>query len=161
MPERLTKSAKVSDHVANARAKKRAEAEAIGVDDAFISDMVEQFYTSIRSDDLLGPIFEAHIGDWQPHLARMKMFWRSVLHNSGEYSGNPMVKHTAIPGLEEEHFAHWLGLFYATLEQLGDRPAAELVGARARMIAASLISGIAVTRDGIAGIRAGESLPHV
>ena len=76
----------------NARQNKRANAEDIGIDERFISDMVEQFYASIRADELLGPIFAKRVADWPAHLLRMKQFWRSVLHNSGEFSGNPMAK---------------------------------------------------------------------
>jgi hemoglobin len=111
---------------------------------------------------LLGPIFAERIADWPAHLARMKAFWRSVLHNSGEFSGNPMVKHLAIPGLESRHFERWLMLFYATLKDAEGHPAATaLVGGRARMIADSLLTGIAVHRDGLAGGSAGKDLPHV
>ena len=39
--------------------------------------------------------------------------------------------------------------------------AAALVGGRARMIADSLLTGIAMRRDGLAGGRAGKDLPHV
>jgi hemoglobin len=92
----------------------------------------------------------------------MKQFWRSVLHASGEFAGNPMVKHVAIPGLEERHFAHWLGLFYATLRELEPSDAAtRLVAERARMIADSLLTGIETQRNGLAGARAGDGLPHV
>ena len=77
------------------RAEKRAAAEQIGVDARFIDRLVEDFYAKIRDDALLGPIFARHIADWPPHLSRMKAFWRSVLHNSGEFSGNPMLKHLA------------------------------------------------------------------
>lgn len=163
MPEkiRLTKSPTASDHVLNARAKKRSEAEEIGVTDQYISDFVEQFYDAIREDDMLGPIFMGKIKDWPVHLGRMKTFWRSVLHNSGEYSGNPMQLHVAMPELGEEHFAHWLTLFYKTLEELGDREAAELVGMRARMIASSLLTAIEIQGKGIGGLKAGENLPHV
>ncbi|NTZ42646.1 group III truncated hemoglobin [Altererythrobacter sp. SALINAS58] len=149
-------------HTRQKRAEKRAAAEKVGVDEAFIDHLVEAFYTRIRSDDLLGPIFARHIAEWPPHLARMKCFWRSVLHNSGEFSGNPMLKHLAIPGLAIEHFTRWLDLFYATLrEQEGQHAASELVGTRARMIADSLLTGISMRRDGLAGGRAGKDLPHV
>ena len=87
------------EEVRAARAAKRAEAEALGVDEAFVSHMVEHFYSAIREDDVLGPIFAERIDDWPTHLARMKAFWRSILFNSGEFSGNPMRKHMAIPGL--------------------------------------------------------------
>lgn len=149
-------------HALRARAAKRQAAEAIGVDAAYVDRFVEAFYARIRSDELLGPIFAERIEDWPVHLARMKAFWRSVLHNSGEFSGNPMVKHIAIPGLDASHFAHWLDLFYATLRDLeGDPEATALVGGRARMIADSLLTGIAMRKDGLTGARAGKDLPHV
>ena len=85
-----------------------------------------------------------------------------MLHASGEFAGNPMVKHLAIPGLEERHFAHWLDLFYATLrEQQPTDEATRLVAVRARMFADSLLTGIETRRNGLAGARAGASLPHV
>lgn len=154
--------AEVHAHAAAARARKRAEAEALGVNDAYIAQLVERFYARIREDALLGPIFAERIADWDAHLGRMKAFWRSILHNSGEYSGNPMEKHIAIPGLEEEHFAHWLALFYETLREMEPDPqASRLVGTRARMIADSLLTGIAVKSGGLQRARAGEGLPTI
>ena len=144
------------------RAEKRAAAEQIGVDADFIDHLVETFYEKVRDDELLSPIFAERISDWPPHLSRMKAFWRSVLHNSGEFSGNPMLKHLAIPGLRLGHFARWLELFYETLREAeGDDAAATLVGSRARMIADSLLTGIEMRRNGLAGGRAGENLPYV
>ncbi len=150
------------DHALRARQTKQAEAEAIGIDSGFISAMVESFYAAVREDDLLGPIFAARIADWPIHLDRMKQFWRSILHNSGEFSGNPMVKHIAIPGLTEVHFTRWLDLFYANLRGMEPDPrATSLIGARARMIAESLLTGITIQRDGIDGCSQKRSLPHV
>jgi hemoglobin len=155
-------SHEASAHAAHARQAKRHEAEAIGIDERFISYMVEGFYADIRKDDLLGPVFAERIADWPPHLARMKQFWRSILHNSGEFSGNPMARHIAIPGLEPRHFVRWLELFYANLRTMTQNPrSAELVGERARMIAESLLAGILVRREGIAGAIKKEELPHV
>lgn len=149
-------------HIEALRARKRAEAEAVGVDAEYISVLVERFYGKIRRDALLGPIFAERIADWDRHLGRMEQFWRSVLHASGEFAGNPMVKHIAIPGLEERHFAHWLTLFYATLRELEPSDeATRLVAGRARMIADSLLTGIETRRRGLAGARAGESLPRL
>jgi len=149
-------------YAAERRADKQRAAEAIGVDGDYVDHLVEAFYARIREDDLLGPIFAERIADWPPHLARMKAFWRSVLHNSGEFSGNPMLKHLAIPGLELRHFARWLELFYATLRDAETHPeATALVGGRARMIADSLLTAIAMRRDGLSAGRAGKDLPHV
>lgn len=149
-------------HAAAARAAKREQAEAKGIDAAFISMLVDRFYGHVREDALLGPIFAARIADWDEHLDRMKRFWRSILHNSGEFSGNPMLKHIAIAGISEPHFAHWLQLFYATLRELENDPAAtRLIGGRARMIAESLLAGIAIHRDRMTALHVGKELPHV
>jgi len=148
-------------HAQAARLAKRAHAEELGVDECFISRMIDQFYASILKDELLSPIFAERITDWPPHLDRMKSFWRSVLFNSGEFSGNPMLKHMAIPGLEAEHFERWLNLFYATLRDLEQEPeGTALVAAKARMIADSLFTGVSTRRDGLAGANAGKGLPH-
>ncbi|MDD3799527.1 MAG: group III truncated hemoglobin [Novosphingobium sp.] len=148
-------------HALKARAERRAKAEAMGVDADYVSRFVDGFYGKIRQDAVLGPIFAEKVGDWDEHLGRMKRFWRSILFSSGEYSGNPMPKHVALPGLDESHFARWLDLFYATLrEQGGSEEAARMVGTRARMIADSLLTGIAIHRDGMVGSRAGENLPR-
>ena len=160
--ESLSAAAEAREYAATKRAEKKASAEQIGVDADYIDHLVETFYGKIREDNLLGPIFAERIADWPVHLARMKAFWRSVLHNSGEFAGNPMLKHMAIPGLELRHFSHWLDLFYETLRQAGPTSeATALVGGRARMIADSLLTGIAMQRDGLAGGRAGKDLPHV
>lgn len=154
--------AEVNAHAAAARARKRAEAAEIGIDEHYVSHFVEAFYGRIREDQLLGPIFAARIHDWPVHLDLMKGFWRSILMNSGEFSGNPMPKHIAIGGLEERHFAHWLELFYETLRELESDPAAtRLVGTRARMIADSLLTGISMRDNGLSGAKAGQNLPHV
>ena len=148
-------------HIVALRDRKRADAEAIGVDADYIASFVERFYAKIRQDELLGPIFNARISNWDTHLGRMKQFWRSVLHATGEFAGNPMLKHIAIPGLEERHFVHWLTLFYATLrEEQPTDAATALVAERARMIADSLLTGIATHRHGLTGARAGENLPY-
>jgi hemoglobin len=73
-----------------------------------------------------------------------------------------MAKHIAIPGLTNMHFSRWLELFYANLRTLeADSRAVPLVGARARMIADSLMSGIAVHRGGVGGALEKRNLPHV
>ena len=150
------------EQVLAARAAKREHAAALGVDELFVSAMVERFYAAIRKDEMLAPIFAQRVSQWPEHLDRMKSFWRSVLFSSGEFSGNPMVKHMAIPGLDADHFARWLELFYATLHELDAKPdGTALVASRARLIADSLLTGITMRRDGLTGANAGRDLPHV
>ena len=145
-----------------ARQEKREAALRIGVTGDYISEFVECFYARIRNDDMLGPLFESRVCDWSSHLDRMKAFWRSVLHNSGEFAGNPMLKHILIPGLDATHFERWLNIFYETLRDLEPGPeATSLVARKAHLIAQSLLTGIEVQRGGVRGSRAGDDLPHV
>ena len=115
-------------------------ADRIGIDDAYISVLVETFYARIRADAALGPIFDREIGDnWGPHLARMKDFWASVAMNAGRYTGKPLPAHMKLTGVDASHFQIWLGLFRQTLEDTA--PSAEAVPyfmERAERIASSL-----------------------
>ena len=132
-----------------ALAAKVARADAMGIDESFIALLVDRFYARVRSDPLLGPIFEARIANWPAHLARMQDFWGSVLRGGGGFSGNPMLKHVAIPGIDRPEFEHWLGLFREVLDELATDPAApDMIHGAARTIAESLLSGIHIHRDG-------------
>ena len=132
-----------------ARQARRAAAEAVGVDAAYISLLVDSFYERIRADEVLGPIFNARIGDWPKHLHQMKHFWASVLHASGTFTGNPMAKHIAIADIEAPEFQRWLMLFDEALKAIEPHPdASQMVAARARQIADSLLTGIRIHRDG-------------
>jgi hemoglobin len=135
-----------SPHALAAREAKRREALALGIDDDFISDLVDNFYARVREDPALGSIFNERVKEWGEHLDRMKRFWRSVLFSSGEFLGNPMIKHAVIPGLDQTLFDRWLLLFGETLDELGSPAAREHVHSRARMIAGSLLNGISMSR---------------
>ena len=140
-----------------ARARKASEAYDMGIDDVLISRLVEQFYAAIRTHEMLGPIFEHRVVNWTPHLARMKDFWASIAIESGRFSGNPMQKHSAIPDLTPAHFAAWLTLWDATVADVVTDPAAvELFSDRARRIATSLQTGIALHNGGLAALVKGE-----
>lgn len=133
-------------HVAAIRQAKRERMAAIGIDETYVARMVDDFYRRIRSDDRLGPVFAARIEDWDHHLQTMRRFWRSVLFSSGEFAGNPMLKHIAIRGLEQGDFDHWLRLFDETLADLGSCAARHHVHAQASAIANSLMTGISRSR---------------
>jgi hemoglobin len=155
IPLNRVETVTASDHVAQARARKMADALACGIDDAFISKLVEQFYEAIRADDMLGPIFGAKVSDWPHHLARMKDFWASIMLESGRFSGNPMRKHTAIGGLDAAHFARWQTLWDVTLSRIA--PSTEVANRfrdAARRIGESLLTGIQIERGGLAAISA-------
>ncbi|MDO4724537.1 MAG: group III truncated hemoglobin [Comamonadaceae bacterium] len=112
-----------------------------------ITELVRRFYARVRQDAQLGPIFEAHIDDWDEHLAKLMDFWSSILLRSGRFSGAPMPKHAALPGLTQALFRHWLELFAHTLAEQPNERLAEQAMAAARRIAQSLWLGYQASSD--------------
>ena len=109
--------------------------------------LVHAFYAKVRRDEVLGPIFNAHIDDWDQHLAKLVDFWSSILRRTGRFSGAPMPRHAALPGLNADMFRHWLALFRETaFAQPNQAMAAQACGAAER-IAQSLWMGYQMSRD--------------
>ena len=139
-----------SEHAEQARMNKMQAALAYGIDDAFISRLVDRFYAAVRQDELLGPIFTKHIVDLPNHLARMKDFWASIMLESGRYNGNPMHKHIAIGGLEAAHFTRWHGLWDQTLSEVApNSQVSDQFRDAATRIGESLLTGIEINRGGL------------
>lgn len=113
-----------------------------GITEPLIERLVRAFYAKVRADAVLGPIFEARIHDWEPHLERMFAFWSSVALMSGRYHGTPMAKHMPLP-VDADHFDRWLVLFEQTAREVCPPAAATHFAELARRIAASLELGIA------------------
>ena len=113
-----------------------------GITEPLIERLVRTFYAKVRSDEVLGPIFDARILDWESHLQRMFAFWSSVALMSGRYHGTPMAKHMPLP-VDADHFDRWLALFEATAREVCAPQAATHFVELARRIAASLELGIA------------------
>jgi len=115
--------------------------------EAEIARLVHAFYAKVRQDDELGPIFNAHIDDWDHHLAKLTDFWSSILLRSGRYSGTPMPKHAALPDLNAELFQRWLGLFRDTAAEQPNQAMAAQACAMAERIAQSLWMGYQISRE--------------
>lgn len=113
-----------------------------GIDAAVIERLVHAFYGKVRGDELLGPVFDARIKDWNAHLARMCLFWSSMALGAATYQGSPMQVHAPLP-VDANHFDRWLALFEATANEVCTPAAAEHFIVRARRIAQSLELGIA------------------
>jgi hemoglobin len=116
--------------------------ERTGITEAMIERLVRSFYAKVRADAVLGPIFDARIRDWEPHLQQMCAFWSSVALMTGRYHGTPMAKHLPLP-VVADHFDRWLHLFEATAREICPPKAAVHFVERAKRIAASLELGIA------------------
>ena len=109
------------------------------LDEAMIRAVVHGFYGAIRSDDLLGPIFNGAIAPeaWPLHLQKMCDFWSSTLLKTSRYDGRPLPPHLRIDALGEAHFRRWLTLFRATVRRTCPPEVADLFMDRALRIAQS------------------------
>ena len=80
--------------------------------------MVDTFYSNIRKDELLGPIFDEKIGNrWTEHLEKMYRFWQTILLEEHTYSGSPFPPHKQLP-IEKQHFNRWMEIFTNTVDSL-------------------------------------------
>ena len=99
---------------------------------------------------MLGPIFEAHISQWDRHLATMVDFWSGALRGTARFRGAPMPKHAALPGLDVQLFQRWLALFHRTTATLGNDAMAERANELAGRVAESLWYGYQASRADLA-----------
>jgi hemoglobin len=109
------------------------------VTDADLQRLVDAFYARVRGDALLGPVFEAAVGDWPEHLQKLGSFWSSVMRTTGRYKGSPMgahLRHAA--SIRPEMFDRWLALWRETAAgELAAEDAAAVID-KAERIAESL-----------------------
>lgn len=126
------------------------------IGEAMIDRVVRRFYDCARRDDMLGPVFAAHVVDWEPHLSRMCAFWSALMLGTRNYRGRPMQMHTPLP-IDARHFERWLDLFEASAAEICPPAAAAQFTAHARRIGQSLELGIAGSRGLI--LNTGERLP--
>jgi len=99
---------------------------------ADIKLLVDEFYSQVREDDLIGPVFNGVIEDrWPLHLEKMYGFWETICFDVRKYSGSPFQKHAPLP-IEAKHFDRWLSLFTATVDRYFAGEKAEEVKKRAK-----------------------------
>ena len=101
--------------------------------------LVDEFYTKIQKDELIGFIFSdiAKV-NWEKHLPVMYDFFENMLFYTGTYTGNPMELHKHVNRLfplTDEHFSRWILLFNTTVDELFTGEKTELVKRRAKNIA--------------------------
>lgn len=108
--------------------------------EAEIRQLVETFYGRVRQDAELGPIFEAHVDDWNAHFEMLTDFWSALLLGSRRFKGAPVPKHAALPGLSWPLFERWLALFHDTTSQTGNPALKQAADPMAQRIAEKLWS---------------------
>lgn len=82
-----------------------------------ISLLVNTFYDKIRKDDLLAPVFNSVIKNWEPHLEKMVQFWSTLLLYTRTYKDDPLPAHLPLK-VDKVHFDKWLSLFNETVDEL-------------------------------------------
>ncbi|MDA9126135.1 group III truncated hemoglobin [Flavobacteriaceae bacterium] len=87
--------------------------------------LVNTFYSKIRKDELLGPIFNSHISEnqWPHHLIKLTDFWETNLFGVRKFKGNPTKKHLKVDEnldyrIDALHFGKWLNLWVETINEL-------------------------------------------
>lgn len=84
----------------------------LGIDEAGLSGLVHTFYSRVRHDAELGPVFNGAVSHWPAHLENLVAFWSSVMLTSGRYKGNPVVAHAMLKGqITPALFDRWLAIW--------------------------------------------------
>lgn len=108
-------------------------------EDVFL--LVSTFYKKVRAENVLGPIFNAQIKDWDAHLEHLTTFWETSLFFTKKlekkYKGNPLQVHVEVDkainnSITEHHFGIWLNLWTQTINELFEGDYAENAKRRAR-----------------------------
>jgi hemoglobin len=85
---------------------------------ADVQKLVNRFYTKVREDEMLAPVFNERIQyRWPQHLEKMYRFWQTVLLDEHTYYGAPFPPHAKLP-VEHAHFERWVALFNQSVDEL-------------------------------------------
>ena len=107
--------------------------------EAALPALLDRFYSHVRADAELGPVFTDAIEDWDHHLGTLTDFWSSVMLTSGRYKGNPMAVHMRHAArIPSEMFGRWLALWNQTTDEMMSPSIAAAMQAKAARIAQSL-----------------------
>lgn len=112
-----------------------------------INQLVETFYTKVRADEMLGPIFNQIILDWPAHLERLTDFWEKTLLSHKVYKGNPIEAHNKVDmemnnSITMEHFGRWMQLWFSTIDENFEGENAERAKHRARKMSTLMFLAI-------------------
>jgi hemoglobin len=111
-------------------------AQAVGLTEAAVREVVFAFYHKVRIDEVLGPIFEEALGDdWGPHIENICLFWLTATRlGSGYKAGNFIPAHMKHASILQEQMLRWLHLFRETaVERCTQEAAAALIDIAERM----------------------------
>jgi hemoglobin len=107
-----------------------------------VEALLRRFYGRVFVDDVLTePFSELRAQGLESHIPVMCDFWETVLFRAGLYRGNALVVHRQLDErhpLCASHFARWLNVWQATVDEMYIGPAATRAKVQAGRIAKSL-----------------------
>lgn len=110
--------------------------------------LVDAFYRKVREDAQIGYLFtEVALVNWEKHLPVMYNFWDNILFHTGNFDGNPMLKHRMLDEkskLTAVHFKHWLKLWKKTTDELFEGEKADEIKVRAANISKFMMNKVVV-----------------
>ena len=117
-----------------------------------VSVLVRAFYAKVRKDEVLGPIFNNTITDWESHLELLTNFWETQLFLKRLYHGNPVTAHQKVDekmnhSITSEHFGLWLNLWFQTIDELFTGDVAWIAKNRAQKMSTMLFMQIFKNRN--------------
>lgn len=124
----------VDDEGQTQMSEQQAVEEAIAV-------CLARFYDKVRRDELLGPVFNSRVHDWDAHMVIIGDFWSNLLLRTGRYRGGLFARHVSLP-IEPAHIERWLKLFTETAPEHLPEPYASEAVAKAQLIGESLRRGL-------------------
>ena len=108
-------------------------------DRADVERLVRAFYGRALTDPIIGFIFvDVAKLDLEEHVPVIASFWETILLGSQTYSGGAYAVHANLNRqvrLRSGHFARWLSLWRATVDELFTGPRAEQAKAHAERVA--------------------------
>lgn len=120
-----------------------------GITETGLARLVDLFYSRVRRDPLLGPVFNEAIQEWPEHLEKLQAFWSSVMLTSGRYKGRPLPAHVKHgEAITPASFERWLAIWRETTNEVMPPEAAVALQDKAGRIAESLALGIEIARNG-------------
>lgn len=108
-----------------------------------VRSVVVNFYSKIKENELLGPIFKQHITDWDTHFELLTDFWESNLFLVSKYKGNPIMVHNKVDesqheNIDQRYFVEWLKIWNTTIDSLFKGDHATIMKNRARNMSSHL-----------------------
>lgn len=79
--------------------------------------LVDTFYSRVREDDFIGPLFEKFIINWDKHHIKLYQFWKTVILLQAAYQAKPVQMHFKM-NLTQDHFDRWLDIWKRTVDDL-------------------------------------------